>query len=186
MLRAWNNWRALRGLLCATSLVSLVSGCAFTGISPPTVASSYGSAAAPSGGDDYVPPLAYAAPEAPQAGSLNGSIGRYAALYEVPESLIRRIIVRESAYNPRARNGPYWGLMQIRYDTARSMGYDGSPAGLLDTDVNLRYGVKYLAGAYKVARGNPDRAVGFYASGYYYDARRMGLLDQVGLKRGKY
>lgn len=118
-------------------------------------------------------------------GGMNAMIGRYAALYEVPESLIRRIIVRESRYNPRAKHGAYWGLMQIRYDTAHTMGYEGPPSGLLDADTNLRYGVKYLSGAYKVARGNPDRAVRFYAGGYYYDARRMGLLEEVGLKRGK-
>ena len=143
----------------------------------------FGVPVAPS--DDFSPPLAYAAPETPSAAGINGSIGRYAALYEVPESLIRRIIVRESSYNPAARHGPYWGLMQIRYDTARSMGYDGSPTGLLDADTNLRFGVRYLAGAYKVARGNPDKAVAFYASGYFFDARRMGLLGQIGLKRGK-
>jgi soluble lytic murein transglycosylase-like protein len=120
-------------------------------------------------------------PVAPAA--LNGRIGRYAVLYRVPESLIRRIIVRESGYNPRARHGPYWGLMQIRYDTAASMGYRGAPSGLLDADTNLRYAVKYLAGAYRVASGNPDRAVHFYAAGYYYDAKRMGLLEDVGLKR---
>ena len=38
-----------------------------------------------------------------------------------------------------------------------------------------------LAGAYLVGKGNPDQAVRFYASGYYYDAKRMGLLDEVGL-----
>ena len=98
------------------------------------------------------------AASAPTPGPMNAQIGRYAAMYRVPEGLIRRIIVRESGYNPRARNGPYWGLMQIRYDTARSMGYDGAPSGLLDADTNLRYAVKYLAGAYRVAGGNPDRA----------------------------
>jgi len=118
-------------------------------------------------------------------GGLNVEIGRYAAMYHVPESLIRRIIVRESNYNAAARHGPYWGLMQIRYDTARSMGYEGPPAGLLNADTNLRYGVKYLAGAYRVAYGDPEKAVSFYATGYYYDARRMGLLEEVGLKRGK-
>ena len=179
--------RTWRGLFLA-AMLPFVSACAFTGVSPPILATApSGPSVASAESDGYVPPLAYAAPEAPASSAgLNASIGRYAALYEVPESLIRRVIVRESAYNPRARNGPFWGLMQIRYDTARSMGYGGSPAGLLDADTNLRYGVKYLSGAYKVARGNPDRAVAFYASGYYYDARRMGLLEEVGLKRGKY
>ena len=80
-------------------------------------------------------------------GGLNVEIGRYAAMYHVPESLIRRIIVRESGYNAGARHGPYWGLMQIRYDTAQSMGYRGPSSGLLDADTNLRYGVRYLRGA---------------------------------------
>ena len=127
-------------------------------------------------------------PEASQsasAGPLNQQIGHYAALYRLPESLIRRIIVRESGYNARARHGPYYGLMQIRYDTARSMGYSGTPEGLLDADTNLRFGGKYLAGAYRVANGDPEKAVSFYATGYYYDARRMGLLEEVGLKHSK-
>lgn len=130
--------------------------------------------------------VARVAPSAPASTApLNREIGHYAALYRVPESLIRRIIVRESGYNARARHGPYYGLMQIRYDTARSMGYTGTPEGLLDAETNLRYGGKYLAGAYRVANGDPEKAVSFYATGYYYDARRMGLLEEVGLKRSK-
>jgi len=78
---------------------------------------------------------------------MDGMIARYAAEYDVPEALIRRVIVRESGYNPRARNGPYYGLMQIRYDTAQSMGYRGPASGLLDADTNLHYGVRYLGGA---------------------------------------
>jgi soluble lytic murein transglycosylase-like protein len=116
------------------------------------------------------------------AGSLSGLIAKYAALYEIPESLIHRIIQRESGYNSAARNGPYYGLMQIRYDTAMTMGYRGPASGLLDADTNLRYGVKYLAGAYVVAGGNADGAMRGYASGYYYDAKAQGLLEQVGLR----
>jgi soluble lytic murein transglycosylase-like protein len=62
--------------------------------------------------------------------------------------------------------------MQIKLATARSMGYRGSAAGLLDPDTNMTYAVKYLAGAYRVAGGNMDRAVHYYASGYYYAKRR--------------
>ena len=114
--------------------------------------------------------------------SMDGLIARYSGEYNVPEALIRRIIVRESGYNPRARNGPYYGLMQIRYDTAQSMGYRGPAAGLLDADTNLRYGVKYLSGAYVVGNQNPDQAVRNYARGYYYDAKAKGLLEEVGLR----
>lgn len=114
--------------------------------------------------------------------SLDGLIAKYAGMYGVPEALIRRVIVRESGYNPRARNGPYYGLMQISYATAQSMGYRGAASGLLDADTNLRYAVKYLSGAYMVGGGNPDQAVRNYSRGYYYDAKRQGLLEEVGLR----
>ncbi len=114
--------------------------------------------------------------------SLDGLIAKYSAHYDVPEALVRRVIVRESGYNPRARNGPYYGLMQISYATARSMGYRGPASGLLDPDTNLRYSVKYLSGAYLVGGGNADQAVRNYSRGYYYDAKRKGLLEEVGLR----
>jgi soluble lytic murein transglycosylase-like protein len=113
------------------------------------------------------------------ATALDERIAHYAALYDVPETLIRRSIKRESGYNPKARNGPYWGLMQIRVDTARGMGYQGSGQGLLDADTNLKYAVRYLANAYVVAGGNEDRAIALYAHGYYYEARRKGVLDKL-------
>lgn len=113
---------------------------------------------------------------------LDRLIAQYAALYEVPEALVRRVVKRESTFNPKARNGPYWGLMQILPATARGMGYRGSPAGLLDAETNLKYAVKYLRGAYLVADGNHDRAVRFYSRGYYYDAKRKGLLEETGLR----
>jgi soluble lytic murein transglycosylase-like protein len=116
--------------------------------------------------------------EAPK-GSLDERISHYAAVYDVPESLIRRSIRRESGYNPLARNGPYWGLMQIRYDTARGMGYRGKPKGLLSADTNLRYAGRYLANAWIVAGGNPDRAIALYAGGYFYEARRKQMLEQL-------
>ena len=115
---------------------------------------------------------------------LHNLIGQYAAAYQVPERLVHRVVQRESRYNPVARNGPYFGLMQISHATARGMGYDGSPQGLLNANTNLRYAVKYLAGAYKVAGGNETQAVKFYARGYYYDAKRKGLLEETGLRKG--
>lgn len=127
-------------------------------------------------------PLAFVEAPARTSSSVDGLIGKYAAVYGLPESLVRRVVARESGFNPKARNGPYWGLMQIRHDTARSMGYRGEAAGLLDAETNLKYAVKYLRGAYLVAGRNADGAVRFYSSGYYYDAKRMGLLEEVGLR----
>ena len=92
------------------------------------------------------------------------------------------MVRRESNYNPAARNGPYWGLMQIHPQTARTMGFRGEPRDLLDADTNLKYAVRYLRGAWLVSRGDKDEAVRWYARGYYYEAKRLGLLEETGLR----
>ncbi len=109
--------------------------------------------------------------------SVDGLISKYSVAYAVPESLVRRVVKRESSFNPEARNGPYWGLMQLLPATARGLGHDGNAKDLLDAETNLKYGVKYLAGAYKVADNNPDQAVRLYSRGYYYQAKHKGLLS---------
>ncbi len=117
--------------------------------------------------------------ETPQMRAL---INQYAAIHQIPPSLLHRVIQRESDYNANARNGPYYGLMQILPQTAQTMGYRGSPQGLLDAETNLRYAGRYLRGAYIVANGNEDRAMVWYAKGYYYEAKRKGLLEETGLR----
>ena len=126
----------------------------------------------------------YALPDSPR-GEVDRLIAKYADEYEVPEALVRRVVKRESNFNPRARNRVYYGLMQIRHDTARGMGYKGNANGLLDAETNLKYAVKYLRGAWIVADGDPDLAVRYYSRGYYYDAKRKGLLDETGLGKDR-
>jgi len=109
----------------------------------------------------------------------------YADYYGVPEELVRKVARRESTFNPTARNGRYLGLMQISHATARGMGYRGAPAGLLDAETNLKYAVRYLRGAYVVAKGNHGVADRLYQSGYYYHAKRAGLLDETGVGRDR-
>jgi soluble lytic murein transglycosylase-like protein len=113
---------------------------------------------------------------------LRALIRRSANEHQIPESLLHKVIQRESGYNPGARNGPYYGLMQILPQTARTMGFRGEPAQLLDAETNLRYAGRYLRGAWLVSRGNEDEAIGWYARGYYYEAKRLGLLEETGLR----
>jgi soluble lytic murein transglycosylase-like protein len=182
------------GILSADSLVKLATGlaaglllsaCSAAGLArlmptqpaprPVSVAATTATEAEP------YEPLAFAAAPA-QGSGIDGLISKYSSHYDVPESLVRRVIQRESGYNPGARNGAHYGLMQISHATARSMGYSGSASGLLDADTNLRYAVKYLAGAYIVGGRNSDQAVRNYSRGYYYDAKRKGLLEEAGLR----
>lgn len=174
--------------LAAASL--LLTGCSMSGLKPAPggkATAALAALATPSSTPAGHVPDAAVVPAAPKllaytGNQLDGLISHYSQQYSVPESLVRRVIVRESNYNPAARNGPYYGLMQISHATASGMGYRGSPSGLLDAETNLRYAVRYLAGAYVTAKGNPDLAVRYYARGYYYDAKRLGLLEVSGLR----
>lgn len=119
--------------------------------------------------------------ETPQ---LRASINRWADHYEVPRSLVHRLAIRESTHNPAARNGPYYGLLQILPQTARGMGFTGAPNDLLDADTNLKYAVRYLRGAWLLSDGDEATAIGWYARGYYYEAKRRGMLVETGLRAG--
>lgn len=104
------------------------------------------------------------------------TVAAHAKANGVPEALVHRVIVRESKYHPDliGRGGTI-GLMQIKLATARGVGYTGDAEGLRDPETNLTYGIKYLAGAYRAAEGNHDRAVHLFAAGYYDVAKRQRL-----------
>jgi soluble lytic murein transglycosylase-like protein len=141
------------------------------------------SAPAPAGASMAMAAVAPAASGmvAARSPELDALIARYADHHEIPVELLRRVVNRESTFDPTARNGPYWGLMQILPQTARTMGYQGGPEGLLDAETNLKYAGRYLRGAYLVADGDHDLAVRYYSRGYYFDAKRKGLLEATGL-----
>jgi soluble lytic murein transglycosylase-like protein len=109
-----------------------------------------------------------------QRAQYEAMIAAHAQANLVPEILVHRVIVRESKYQAAllGRGGAI-GLMQIKLATARGLGYTGNAEGLRDPDTNLKYGVKYLAGAYRAAGGDHDRAVHYYAAGYYYAAKHQ-------------
>lgn len=109
-------------------------------------------------------------------------VNEYAGRHDIPVALLHRVIQRESDYRADARNGPYYGLMQILPETAGQMGHSGPPSELLDARTNLEYAGRYLRGAWLVSDGDIDEAVGWYARGYYYEARDRCLLVETGLR----
>lgn len=115
---------------------------------------------------------------------LRQQINFWADHYELPRPLVHRLAIRESTHNPAARNGPYYGLLQILPATARSMGFQGQPSDLLDADTNLKYALKYLRGAWLLSDGDHDTAIKWYARGYYYEAKRRDMLVETGLRAG--
>ncbi|UHD47233.1 transglycosylase SLT domain-containing protein [Aureimonas altamirensis] len=91
----------------------------------------------------------------PRNGTISGSreldemIAKAADANDVPRELAYAVVRVESRYNPKAVGpGGVYGLSQIKPATARSLGFSGSAQDLLDPETNLKYGMKYLSGAW--------------------------------------
>src|SRR3954467_2181368 len=120
--------------------------------------------------------LPFSPPAHAQRADYDALVTTHANANAVPEALVHRVIVRESRYQPHlVGRGGTIGLMQIKLATARGLGYTGDAAGLRDPNTNLPYGGKYLAGAWRAANGDPNRAVHYYAAGYYGVTKQQGL-----------
>lgn len=101
-----------------------------------------------------------------RSSALKPLIAQYASEHGIPYELADAVVRLESRYNAGARNGPNLGLTQINFRTAQSLGYKGDAAGLFDAETNLRYGLKYLAQAYKLAGGDTCGTILRYQFGH--------------------
>jgi hypothetical protein len=95
-------------------------------------------------------------------------IATHAAANGIPVALAQAVVRHESNYNPRVtgRAGEI-GLMQIKLQTARGMGYTGSRKGLYDPATNIKWGMKYLGQARKLAGGSECGTLSRYNAGLY-------------------
>jgi len=118
-----------------------------------------------------------------RASPLHDLIARHAAENGVPFGLADAVIRIESRYNAGIVHAGNYGLMQLRAQTARGMGFSGSPAALLDPETNLRFGMKYLAEAYRLGGGDICRAVMRYQSGL--GATRFSAANRIYCARAR-
>ncbi len=80
----------------------------------------------------------------------------------VPVSTALAVVHQESGFRPHVTGGAgEIGLMQLKCQTARGMGFSGSCKALYNPDTNLRFGMKYLRKA--LNRGS----VGYYNAGIH-------------------
>ncbi len=107
-----------------------------------------------------------AAAELRNASAYQPLVARFSSEHGIPFALADAVVQIESRYNAGARNGPHLGLMQINARTAQSLGYQGTASGLLDPETNLRYGVRYLAEAYRLADGDTCGTILRYQGGH--------------------
>jgi soluble lytic murein transglycosylase-like protein len=94
----------------------------------------------------------------------------------LPPAMADAVMRVESAYNPAARgkDGEY-GLMQIMPPTARMLGLEGPIETLAEPETNIRLGVKYLAGAWKLANGDICTMAMKYRAGH--GEKRFSVLS---------
>lgn len=150
--------RSSRGAWQAAPAVSKAKQEAKIGVDP-TTTSSIAAGAARAGGSPY-----------------DAIIARHAAEHGVPLSLARAVVRVESNFraNARGRAGEI-GLMQIKPATARGVGYSGGAEGLYDPETNIRYGMKYLAGAHRLGGGDTCGTILRYNAGH--GAKRMNKIS---------
>jgi soluble lytic murein transglycosylase-like protein len=85
----------------------------------------------------------------------------------MPSEVADAVMGVESGYNPAAIGGVgEMGLMQILPSTARMLGFNGTPADLAVPETNIRYGVTYLAQAWRLAGGDICTATMKYRAGH--------------------
>jgi soluble lytic murein transglycosylase-like protein len=94
-------------------------------------------------------------------------IEREAHAYGMPPALLDAVMAVESGYNPAiiGMDGEI-GLMQVMPATARMLGFTGTQAQLADPQINIHYGAKYLAGAWRLAGQDLCTAAMKYRAGH--------------------
>jgi soluble lytic murein transglycosylase-like protein len=95
------------------------------------------------------------------------ALDREARRLGLPPEIADAVTHTESRFNQAAIGGDgEIGLMQVLPSTARMMGFSGSLAELAVPETNIRYGVGYLAQAWRLARGDLCTAVMKYRAGH--------------------
>jgi soluble lytic murein transglycosylase-like protein len=84
----------------------------------------------------------------------------------VPLALAHAVVRVESNFDPRLTGrGTTIGLMQIKHPTAQAMGFTGTAQDLLEPETNLEWGMRYLARAHRLAKGDICGTVMRYQGG---------------------
>ncbi len=98
--------------------------------------------------------------------SIIAKVEAHARAAGVPVSTALAVVRQESGFSPNVTGSAgEIGLMQLKCQTARGIGYKGSCQGLYNPDTNLRIGMRYLRMALK--RGS----VAYYNAGIH--AKRL-------------
>jgi Transglycosylase SLT domain len=101
---------------------------------------------------------------------------REAETQGLPPDIADAVAFVESGYDSDARGAAgEFGLMQVLPTTAAMLGHTGGAIELLKPEVNIRYGVRYLAQAWRLTSGDLCRTLMKYRAGH--GEERMSALS---------
>jgi len=98
-------------------------------------------------------------------------IWKFSQKYDISPELIEAVISVESNFKNKAKGpdsnkkGFSHGLMQLKFNTAQSLGFKGTLEQLYYPYYNIKYGVKYLSVCRKWSKGNIYLALDYYNRG---------------------
>jgi len=99
-------------------------------------------------------------------------INKYASVNSIDPALLKAIISIESAFYEKSyryephRNDASYGLTQLLYQTAKSLGYTGKPTDLYNPENSIKYGAKFLSYLNKQYSGNLGDIFASYNMGF--------------------
>jgi Transglycosylase SLT domain len=116
---------------------------------------------------DRVPRTNGVAPDMWTQMELGLIVNRYAEAAGIPTALARAVVRVESDWDQTMTGlAGEIGLMQIMPQTAREMGFAAAQDELYDPETNIRWGVRYLAEAWRLAEGDVCQTVLKYNAGH--------------------
>lgn len=108
--------------------------------------------------------------------------------YQLPPGLLSSLCYVESKHKIDAvhhddGNSDSLGICQIKYETAKHLGFKGTKADLMDPKNNITYAAKYLKSQLKRYNGNSPKAVAAYNMGHFSPgkvfAKNQSYVDAV-------
>jgi soluble lytic murein transglycosylase-like protein len=135
--------------------------------------------------------VAVADPEAKPAASADALKNKYRDMVEaeakkqgLPPKFALAFVEVASNWNAKKRgDDTMTGLTQIRLRTAKQFGYKGDQDELWDPETNIRWGLRYLSGAYKKVDGDQCKALMKWQGGYLADSMTKPVQQLCGQVR---
>jgi soluble lytic murein transglycosylase-like protein len=94
-------------------------------------------------------------------------VNRHAREAQLPAEFVRAVVRVESEWDQDLTGlAGEIGLMQILPATARDIGFLDSTEALYDPETNIRWGIRYLSEAYRLANGDLCQTVLKYNAGH--------------------